>query len=325
MALQSVRTRTLGAAHVEFLQCAILAGQYRFARRVVGDEWPRPDRATTADQVLRYFYLRGVLHIGCDEFRLAIRCLWTVLSVPAGAVSPVAVDAWKKLVLVKSLVCGNTVAYQALVAPPAAASNAVARHFTASSTSSPSPTGAAPAARPSTPTAVEMTGAAGRYLVNEPRQDATVTAYLELVKACHGGDRKAYGEQLTKHATLLQEDDNMELAQRLAVDLQHRHLRLLSTLYVSVPATQVVAELSIPMEDLAPMLTQVEGLSAEINSDGMVTFQQAPPVRMDAGNLRSLITLSARIRKLDTNLASSSRYQHAKGEDSKMPLGIDDF
>jgi hypothetical protein len=85
--------RSISALSVEFMQCALLAGQYRYAARVVGDDWPLPGKGMSAELVLRYFYLRGLLHIGSGNLKLAVRCFWTVLSVPCECVSAIAVDA----------------------------------------------------------------------------------------------------------------------------------------------------------------------------------------------------------------------------------------
>ena len=95
-------------ASVEFLQCCILAEQYRYAARFLkgpeGQEiWPSPTSMISVKQVLRYFYLRGMIHLGGDELELAHRCFWTCLSIPADVCSKIAIEAWKKLVLVQCL------------------------------------------------------------------------------------------------------------------------------------------------------------------------------------------------------------------------------
>jgi hypothetical protein len=96
-------------AHVEFLHCCVLAEQYRYAERLMRtDSWPRPTSMVSSKQVLRYFYLRGIVHLGCDHYRLAHRCFWTCLTVPAEVSSKIAIAAWKKLVLVQCLLQSKT-------------------------------------------------------------------------------------------------------------------------------------------------------------------------------------------------------------------------
>ena len=90
-------------AHVEFLHCCVLAEHYRYAERLIQSSWPRPTSTVSSKQVLRYYYLRGMIHVGCDHFRLAHRCFWTCLNVPADVCSKVAIAAWKKLVLVQCI------------------------------------------------------------------------------------------------------------------------------------------------------------------------------------------------------------------------------
>jgi len=82
---------------------ALLAEQYRFAARVLQDTWPRPTSTVSVRHVLRYYLLRGMIHVGCNDWTMAIRCFWTCLSIPSEIVSALAVTAWKKLVLVQCL------------------------------------------------------------------------------------------------------------------------------------------------------------------------------------------------------------------------------
>jgi hypothetical protein len=93
----------LTLAQVEFVQACIYAQQYRYGEDVVAAHWPRPTHSTVPLKwVLRYYYLRGTLHLGAGNWAMARRCYWTCLSVPADdVVSSIAVAAWKKLVLVQ--------------------------------------------------------------------------------------------------------------------------------------------------------------------------------------------------------------------------------
>lgn len=114
---------SLTPAHVEFLQCSILAAQYRYARRMVNSEWPRPIPGCDTVQTLRYYYLRGLLHMGCEEWQWAVRSFWTCLSVPFEGISAVMIAAWKKMVLCQCLLgCPTNL--------PPAVSNAMTRFLT---------------------------------------------------------------------------------------------------------------------------------------------------------------------------------------------------
>jgi hypothetical protein len=114
---------SLTAAHVEFLQCSVLAAQYHYARRMVDMEWPRPIQGSELVQTLRYFYLRGLVHMGCEEWQWAVRSFWTCLSVPFEGISAIVIAAWKKMVLCQCLLGGST-------GLPPATSNAMSRFLT---------------------------------------------------------------------------------------------------------------------------------------------------------------------------------------------------
>jgi PCI domain len=99
-------------AHCEFLDACIFAQEYQLAESHILQSWPRPQKgphAINIETVLRYYYLRGVVHLNCgpSSYSMAMRCFWTCLSVPAtsdtNVVSAIAVNAWKKLILVQSL------------------------------------------------------------------------------------------------------------------------------------------------------------------------------------------------------------------------------
>jgi hypothetical protein len=70
--------------------------------------------------------------MGCQNWKLAVRCFWTCLSVPAEVVSAVAVAAWKKMVLVQFFLQSDAVSLTAaqLVATPAAAPSCLGRFLT---------------------------------------------------------------------------------------------------------------------------------------------------------------------------------------------------
>ena len=111
----------------EFLQACILCHQYSFALQRIAHKWPVPQKPTSTgsistgvtatcsvDAVLRYYYLRGIVCMGCCDKTttaslnsLAIRCFWTCLTIPtksgANTVSSIAVAAYKKLVLLQAL------------------------------------------------------------------------------------------------------------------------------------------------------------------------------------------------------------------------------
>ena len=311
----TMHRNTITAAHVEFLSCALLAGQYRFARRMVNDAWPTPHRASTVEQVLRYYYLRGMVHIGCDEFKMAIRCFWTVLSVPMEVVSAIAVEAWKKMVLCHCLTMPNntgvsvTFPYQQLVALPPASSSALARLLTA--TNAPE---------------VETTAQEGNNGHHHHAISMGIPAYVEVAKSL-GDSRAKFLEVKAKYAAQWTADKTSGLMERLKTDLLFRHIQKLASIYSVISLSQLSAELETPVEALAALLRQVQGLVVA-EKDGMVTFDRIPKEPMPTENVPELMVLTERIRKLDAAIASSSKFQHLQGDSpaaGRGPQGVEDF
>mmetsp|Transcript_6408 Transcript_6408/g.18037 ORF Transcript_6408/g.18037 Transcript_6408/m.18037 type:complete len:468 (+) Transcript_6408:1694-3097(+) len=78
---------------------------------LLNDTWPRPARGSRVVTVLRYFYLRGLVHLQQNEnndnnnnnMAWAQRCFQTCLTIPADVVSALTVASWKKLLLLHCL------------------------------------------------------------------------------------------------------------------------------------------------------------------------------------------------------------------------------
>ena len=114
-------------AHVEFLQCCIMASQYRYARRnfisfpisiPIDDDHNHTHRElhshshsqsnsqskSVNDQVyLRYHYLRGIIYYASDDIHLAIQEWIHCIATPANIMSDIILCAWKKSILAKCL------------------------------------------------------------------------------------------------------------------------------------------------------------------------------------------------------------------------------
>jgi len=95
--------------HPEFLQCCLLAGQYRFAQSFLSS---RPASHTSlgfpylrldATIYLRTHYYAGMVHVGCDEWNAALDSFHLCLTMPCSSVSAISVAARKKSLLVQCL------------------------------------------------------------------------------------------------------------------------------------------------------------------------------------------------------------------------------
>lgn len=111
--LLPVTTTTPGAApiqcpslttiHVELLQTCIYAQQYDYVNQLFCNLWPLPTSdACHVHTVFRYYYLRGIVHMYCNEIQQAMRCYETCVCIPSeDVVSAIALAAFKKLILLQ--------------------------------------------------------------------------------------------------------------------------------------------------------------------------------------------------------------------------------
>lgn len=264
----------------------------------MGDDWPLPGKGTSAELVLRYFYLRGIVHIGCDNFQLAVRCFWTVLSIPCDVASVIAIDAWKKMVLAKCIVLQDSVPYKSLVCTPTGASNAVSR-FLVSSTSPPEST-------------------------TFDASNMHVSSYLDIVKAAHAGSRQQFAKLRHDNAKLWETDRNMGLVDRLARDLEHRRLYQLASMFNIMPLSKLAVELGTSEQVAIGTLKRIVGLEFRIGN-AIVEFEVGKECPINTEDAVALMKLSEVIRKLDVSITKSSRYQNIKVESGRPQHGVDDF
>jgi uncharacterized membrane protein YgcG len=105
--------RYITCVHSAFLEAAILAQQYVAAEQHISAGWPTLDHMTgSAKDVLRYYYLRGIVHMGCRNWILAMRCFYVCLCFPSKTfVSTMTVAAYKKYVLLVCLCRGDCASF----------------------------------------------------------------------------------------------------------------------------------------------------------------------------------------------------------------------
>lgn len=292
--------RSISSLTVEFIQCALLAEQYRYVARIIGDDWPLPGKGASVELVLRYFYLRGLVHIGCGNLKLAVRCFWTGLSVPCDCVSAIAVDAWKKMILTKCMLLRDSVPYQTLVATPAGVSTSVSRFFAPQSTCS------------------------------DPENTASeessvhISAYLDLARAAHAGAGHEFAKVRTMHAQVWDADGNNGLIAQLASDMLHRQVIQFAYMFKCLPLCKMAAELGTSEQIALKTLKQIPALKFR-DTAGIIEFETGSEFRMTTEDASSLTKLAELVRKLDISISKSSKYQAIKGESGRPPRGVDDF
>ena len=302
----------LTAIQVEFLQACIYAEQYSYAERSVRGTWPRPNATTSVRQVLRYFYLRGVVHVGCDQRDMAARCFRTCLCVPAEVVSAIVVAAWKKLVLVQCLRHVDATEPQPTTSPDPTPT-CVSRYLQAAIPESVTKTSKSSSGAATTTTAAAATtnhrGADGTPASAAagapPPEDASATilhlvdnletgestssrqrsskypylgvaVYAAIARAFVDMDSVALQQQLQSHSRLLSADGNTGLAHQVAQALPRRQLVSWSRIYSSISLQALAELLHVTVPVLSQLLIQVtlaKEWPIQVSADGhMVTF-----------------------------------------------------
>mmetsp|Transcript_2477 Transcript_2477/g.3474 ORF Transcript_2477/g.3474 Transcript_2477/m.3474 type:complete len:500 (-) Transcript_2477:30-1529(-) len=335
---------SLCSAQVELMQCALLAGQYRYARRLVwgNDVWPRPTGSTGIQQVLRYFYYRGMIHMGLDEWSLAIRCFWTCVTVPSEVLSTIAICAWKKLILCRCLLLpvgtttakgfqmssssvGGAQAEKEMISDilllPWAASTQVARFFSVGISTK------TPTTSPMTMTSDCNDNSNGAVSQAGALNDG-ICPYAELVSAVWNCDRATFDTVKQNHESVWTKDGNLGMVYRLEKDLLNRRVYHLSRIYSVIPLTQLSEELQLPTEDIRVLLLKLShgGMTVDIDAEkGWVEFPDEDRLRGEAGagnlveNMGEIMTLANQIRRLDIAIAATPRYQHLTQKEKGDP------
>lgn len=320
----------LAAVHAEFLQACVYAGHYAYAERSVTGTWPRPTGTVSVRNVLRYFYLRGVVHLACQRWELAVRCFRTCLCVPSEVVSAVQLAAWKKLVLVQCLVETDDAVAQPTTLP-SPTSTCVYRFINAAVTESKAKaanqqhgttTPARGAPEDASTTILHLvdnleTGDSSARENNNNNNRARypsmgVAVYAALALAFCDMDRPALQRQLTEHERFLTADGNWGLAQQVATALPRRQLVSWSRVYSSISLDELADLLNLSVEDLSRLLLQVsiaKEWPIQVSDTRMITFSRlVPQIGDTARTTQELVALAKLVQKMDATLSASSKF-----------------
>ena len=282
-------TGVLQHAHVEFLHCCLLAEQYRYAERLMRSSWPRPTSMISSKQVLRYYYLRGMIHVGCGHFTVAHRCFWTCLNVPADVCSKVALAAWKKVVLVQCILHsssatvssgaassgsgvssgvaisdGGVDAMIASLTPTSGGGNRGRLGGNESSTTSLPKTmpncigrllmsyrdaSSTAQQQRSRPTRHTQQSAPGNDGQQQQQQLNPITCYTDISKAFYARDSVQMEELEQKYLHTLSEDGNLGLVRLCKTKLLHAQVAQLARIYSVVPLSKLADTLLYPSSE----------------------------------------------------------------------------
>ena len=323
----------LQQASVEFLQCALLAEQYRYAERLIRGTWPRPNSTVSVKQVLRYYYLRGMIYLGCDDAIMAHRCFWTCLSVPAESNSKIMIEAWKKVVLVQLLLEDSMTAKQTRL--PRVMPNVLSRLLASYKENK--------KAKRSLKQG-EMTGDDQVFSSLHPQQqpqqeqkpdelEASVGCYMDLASAFCKRDKTQFETLQQQHGTILRSDGNTGLVVQVHSRLIRNMIYHTSNIYAAIPIPKLSETLKIPESDIPSALRQSQ-IVCEIQENTMVVFGDQPKPPVSSVDMSEWIQLLDTVQKLDVSIATNSKYhalvkkdgvESSSAEKAQGPRGVEDF
>jgi hypothetical protein len=326
---------SLTTFQVEFLQVAISAREYQFARDVVHGTWPRPNGSSTTEvkDVLRYYYLRGIIYMVLTEYNMAARCFRAVLAVPATVISAVQVAAWKKAVLVQCVLLEDahfdnaTAVLDAVL--PKASSAAVAKYFKQPNNNNTN-------RRSSSSNSIfdqqfdqhyqqyhQLLQLAPEESVTDTadegsQQQFSIQAYANLALAF------MRNETINTNHAVLEQDGNMGMVRRLVeTHAKRRKVLYQSRIYARISLNDLSALTNVPQSELQEVLSQ---LSVELGwaiqvQEGVVAFPKLPPkqVPMETDDWNALTHM---VRTLD--VLSQPKYAVATKRDGQL-LGPQGF
>lgn len=358
----------LTLAHTAFLQCAVLAKEYEFAETVIRGTWPLPtstlkknkvnvtdDPHASISIILRYYYLRGIVHYGCgrDHYSLAHRCWWTCLSIPIDIVSAIAIQAWKKLTLVQPLLDTNydnreggepnraVVIDMNIDGNSSIISTGSPSTFTASKKKNKvhpgtrlpkcTPKGLSKSIRTLIDT--NITGVRkqdnNQKVAVGSREKDLYSVYTHLGPAVEAVDRTTAESLVRLHESVLAADGNMGMAQNCLRRVKELQVRTASKMF-SVTSIQILARRwNVTPEEASQQLSDAMESGAvpcRLEEDGTVVFISPNDSVSNSSSenwadLTGWMKLLERMQRIDVDLSISSKYNAVKRKEDKGMIG----
>ena len=297
---------TLNTVQNVFLQCAVAAGQYAYAEGIIRGTWPCPSSALKdVSIVLRYYFLRGIIHFGCQDYTLAHRCWWTVLSIPSDdGCSPIAVNAWKKLILVQPLLL-------------------VSNDSSSTASSSIPPATRLPKCVPKLP---NRGSDSSKFYIDftESKEEETddISIYKKLGPAVKAGDRQTVETLVRNHESVLVADGNLGMAQDCIRRVREVQVLIASKRF-SVSSIAILSrQWKISFEEVSQQLLDANKIvPCQLEEDGTVVFPDADSTyannQQSLGDLTQWMKLLERMQQLDMDISTNSKYSSSIRRDDK--------
>ena len=253
--------------------------------------------------------------MGCDDLELAHRCFWTCLSVPSDVSSKIAVEAWKKLVLVQCLLHDST-SPTSSIALPKSMPNCLGRMLATyrADQQNQQQQNLRQSQQPST------TNSAPQPIINP------ITCYMDLSKAFHARDKAAMEKLEREHMTTLTYDGNLGLMHQCQTRLVACQVAHLARMYSVVPLSKLAASLQVEESKVTSILCQSKVPCQILPENGMVSFEQESNSSSSqntglSSDISEWMQLMEKIQKLDVAIATSPKYHSLARKDASDKAG----
>lgn len=269
---------------------------------------PQPHLVESVD-VLSYAYYGGLLFVGEKRFHEAIDCFLLAITAPAAALSAFVIEAYKKLVLAALIADGEPVLL------PKYTPFVVSRHL-----------------------------------------ESHCVPYADLSKAfVVDRDVAAVEQVVEKHRAAFEKDGNLGLVKQSVQALKQRKLLQLTRTYATIELsklasaagiTKVEGEIETSEIDVEGSRVEAEKMLLQLIADGhmdavidkqkaMVTFvledeenddknDHGDMMRRLQSEMQKLVFVASRLRDMDTEIVTSSKFQHKlhKDKDRRQRLSL---
>lgn len=325
MVLREIQTRKadISLAHVQFLQACIYAKAYAYAESQVKKSWPTPRKGpdSNVELVLRYFYLRGIVHMGTGNWMHATRCFWTCTCIPAESsttVSAIAIAAWKKMVLVECLQYDFHSPNISLPTESAHTSSGLKSYIEEALSNATMKERADMLSKrspESTHTAMVDDSVPQRF--QDTREYHGIAYYERLVKAFSNIDRGAFDTVARDASRLFNDDGTAGLVRRIDAILLRRQLYRVGSIFCTIQVDHLANELR--QTDLHSFLLQIsEEKSWPVRvEDNWVYFPPSIPANQPqavvAETISDIIQLRNHLHKLNTENLSKQQSRKKEG------------
>jgi hypothetical protein len=325
----------LQQASVEFLQCALLAEHYRYAERLIRGTWPRPNSTVSVKQVLRYYYLRGMIHMGCDDAVMAHRCFWTCLTIPAEVNSKIQIEAWRKIVLVQCLLEDSMTSTSTRL--PKVMPNAMSRLLASYKEASKMPAKGAEKTAPEP--ASRSTQVPPKQKQRQQQQQSqesieTIMCYMDIAAAFYKRDKSKLESLQQQHEAILRSDGNTGLVHQVHTQLTRNQIYHMSNIYSAIPVSKCAETLQISEAQVPSALRQSQIVCEIVDGDTMVVFGEQPTPAPSSVHMDEWIQLLEKVQRLDVGITTSAKYHSLIRKDvipdtaterAQGPRGVDEF